>query len=342
LTQPQKLHGEQRASHIATETFKIFGVALALGLAAFTMPRHFGGDSHAYWLTHSGVEYAASVMTPNAYLYSPAFAEALRPFALLPWPAFAFLWSLALAVGLAWLLRPLRWWAPWLWLAGLPEVVSGNVFILLAVAAVWGVQRGGPWAFPALTKITPCLGPVWFLARREWRQLGYAAASTAAIALVSATLSPHLWTDWISFLWSTMGRASAPLGASIWPPLVWRLPLAVVLVLWGARRGHTWVIPVGMVAASPVIWFGTFTLLAALPRMQRVSPAVGRGSTRGAARPDTRGVGMPIGRGELAAYPRLRLTIKWRACVPGSPQLDRTVGRPQRSFSRRAGRSTNA
>ena len=255
--------------HLAQDTAKILGVIFVIASAAVALhPLKFGTDSHPYWLTGHGLRYASGPMTKDAYLYSPAFADVIRPLTYLPWPVFAVFWSAALGVVLAWLLAPLRWWALPLWIAGLPEIIHGNVFILLAVVAAFGLQRRGLWAFAALTKITLCLGPVWFAVRHEWRELGISVGVFGAVALLSFAVEPHLWVEWIRFLASQAGRSSQTLGSEIWPPLVYRLPVAMLVVAWGAHTGRRWVIPVGMVLASPVLWLGTFTMLAALPRLQ--------------------------------------------------------------------------
>ncbi|MDQ1719284.1 MAG: hypothetical protein QOE89_3237 [Pseudonocardiales bacterium] len=253
---------------LARDTARLVGATCALLAALATgRPRSFGWDSHAYWLAWHGTMYGRAPMIRDAYLYSPAFAQAIRPVTYLGWPVFAVMWSALLTVVLAWLLLPLRWWAIPLWLAGLPEIISGNVFVLLAAVAALGLRHKWVWAFAALTKITPCLGPVWFAVRREWRHLGISLVVTGAIAVLSLAVAPHLWAEWIRFLCTQANKSGHTLGAEIWPPVSYRLPLAILLVAWGAKTNRPWVLPVGMVLASPVIWLGTFTMLAALPRL---------------------------------------------------------------------------
>jgi len=246
----------------------ILGVVSTVYAGILVWAEGWGADSHAYWLAWNGPMFTTGPMTPGAYLYSPAFAHALWPLAALPWPIFAAMWSVLLGVGLVWLLMPLgsRWAVP-LFLAGLPELVSGNVFVLLAVVCVIGARHPSAWAFAALTKITPCLGPVWFASRREWRNLGVTIAGTAGVAAVSFALSPQLWAEWVDFLSRHASQSGGALGSPALPGLVYRLPLALILVVWGARVGHPWVLPVGMLLATPVLWLGSFVLLAALPRM---------------------------------------------------------------------------
>jgi len=241
---------------LARDTGRLLGVmyALACAIVISWQPGGFGWDSHAYWLAWRRAMYTTGPMTRDAYLYSPAFAQAMRPLTLLQWPVFAVLWSILLGLVLAWLLAPLRWWALPLWLAGIPEIISGNIFILLAVVAVLGLRHRWIWAFAALTKITVCLGPVWFAVRREWRQLGISLGVTSGVALLSWMFAPHLWVQWIKFLIVQEGQSSQQLGAPFWPALIYRLPVALLLVIWGAHYDRRWVLPVGMVLASPVLW----------------------------------------------------------------------------------------
>ncbi|MDF2093102.1 hypothetical protein P0Y31_12180 [Knoellia sp. 3-2P3] len=274
---------------------KVLGATFLLTATVYALhPFSLGWDSHPYWLTGHGVYYTNGPMTTDAYLYSPAFAQIIRPMTALPWPVFASLWSLLLAAGLAWLLAPLRYWAIPLWLAGLPEIVAGNVFIPLALAMVLGTRRPWLWALAALTKVTIFLGPIWFAARREWRSLWLCLSVTVGVACLSALWEPHLWTQWWSLLYTNAHRSGETLGASVLPPLVYRLPAALALVLWGARTHRTWALPIGMVLASPVMWLGTLTLLAATPRLlAQASPTTALPSGRAirveALAPDTDG-----------------------------------------------------
>lgn len=258
-----------RLQLVLTGTAKGLGAVLLVMCATLTLPSvNFGADSHAYWLAARRISYGAGPMSTDAYLYSPAFAQVLHPVASLPWPWFAILWSSLLGLTLAWLLAPLRAWAMPLWVAGLPEVLSGNVFILLAAVAALGLRSRSAWAFAALTKVSLCLGPVWFAVRREWRSLGVSLAVPGVVAAVSFALSPHRWVQWVTFLGAQASQTSHPLGAPIWPPLVVRVPLALIVVALGAKTGRRWTLPVGMVLASPVLWMGTFTMLAAVPRLR--------------------------------------------------------------------------
>lgn len=257
-------------ARLLRDTTWILGIVCAVYALLSVWFRGIGVDAHAYWLAWRGPMYTTAPGTPDAYLYSPAFAQALWPFAQLSWPVFVAVFTVLIGIALAWLLKPLGWkWAVPLWLAGLPEIVSGNVFILMALVAVAGFSRPASWAFVALTKITPCLGPVWFIARGEWKKLLSSLLTIAVVAAISAAVAPNLWQEWFRFLASHLTASAGPIGSPYMPPPIVRIPLGIALVAWGARRNKPWSIPVGMVLCSPVLWLGTFTLLAAIPRLQK-------------------------------------------------------------------------
>lgn len=229
----------------------------------------WGNDTRAYWGVWRGAMYTSGPMTGGAYLYSPVFAQLLWPVAQVPWHAFAVIFILGAAIGLAWLLKPLgfKWGIP-LWLAGLPEIATGNIFIPLAVVAVIGFAWPEAWAFAALTKVSVCVGPVWFLVRGEWENLLRAVGFTIAIVVVSAGIDPGLWQDWVQLLLGHLGDSAQPLGSQVLPPLVVRFPVGIVFVVWGALTDRRWCVPIGMLLCSPVVWVGSLTLLAGIPRLR--------------------------------------------------------------------------
>ena len=236
--------------------------------AAVIVAHRFGIDSHAYWMAWQGPMYGILPGESDAYLYSPAFAQVLWPFAQLPWPAFATVFAAGLVVALVWLLRPvpLRWALP-LGVIGLNEVFVGNIYLLLAVVAAVGFRHPAAWAFAGLSKITPFVGPIWFLVRREWRPLVISLSATVAIAAVSYAIDPGAWHDWARFLVTNASMAQGQTGGSILPPLVVRLPVALAIVVWGALTGKRWTVPVAMVIGTPVIGSRSFFVLFALPRI---------------------------------------------------------------------------
>ena len=86
---------------------------------------------------------------------------------------------------------------------------------------------------------------------------------TGAIVAVSLLVNGQLWIDWLSFIVSTPeGGSVAQFQIPI--PLWLRLPVAAVLVVWGARTDRRWTVPVAATLALPVLWVSGFAICAAL------------------------------------------------------------------------------
>ena len=173
-------------------------VVVGLGRAAYyffvqrIQPWTFiGVDARAYWQVDLAHPYVGSgVGDVSTYLYSPAFAQLMAPFSLLPFAVFDALWTALLIVVCAWLIRPWPWAGLMLVLPISYELLVGNVHFLIAAAIVLGFRAPATWAFPILTKVTPGLGVLWFAVRREWRALALALGGTAAVVAVSFALAP--------------------------------------------------------------------------------------------------------------------------------------------------------
>ncbi len=225
-----------------------------------------GQDARAYWTAPLGDPYANSTVgRESAYLYSPAFVQALAPLKALPWPAFLGAWTVVVLAALFYLGRPVLL-GPLLAIAVI-EVWGGNVHLLLACAVVLGFRWPAAWAFVLLTKVTPGVGLLWFAVRREWRSLAIAVAATLAVAGASWVFSPAAWQEWVAVL---AGNAGQPVTSGSLPvPLIVRLPLALLLVAWGARTDRRWTVPVAAMLALPVVWYGSLTMLLALVALHR-------------------------------------------------------------------------
>jgi hypothetical protein len=192
-----------------------------------------GQDAHASWLAAQGdLVYGRAPGQQDAYLYSPAFIALIRPLAALPWPAFLGLWVSLEAAVLVWLLKPLqlRWSVPTFMLC-LPELVVGNIYILLVAAAVLGLRKPAMWSFPILTKLTAGVGLLWFAARGEWRPLLQGAGGLALIVLISYALDPTGGQAWLQFLFDH--RDGTP---DTRTSFLLRCLLAIALVVVGARK----------------------------------------------------------------------------------------------------------
>ncbi len=243
-------------------------VVLMTALAEPFEPDSFGPghDARAYWAAPIDDPYEpGSVGQESAYLYSPAFLVALTPLRALPWPIFVGIWTAGLLAVLFWMARPLLFLP--LVLLALPEIWGGNITILLAASIVLGFSRSAAWAFPLLTKVTPGLGVLWFGVRRGWNQFALALAATAAIVAVSALFTPGLWADWFALLTSSTGSTTVP--GSVPIPLMARLPLAAIVIAYAAWKGQRWLLPIGVLLAMPVIWWGSLALLVACVALKR-------------------------------------------------------------------------
>jgi Glycosyltransferase family 87 len=271
---------------------RIMGVwLLALALLAVMVvdsPRVIGFDSHAYWLAwHRTSMYGSSPNTEGAFLYSPAFAQLLWPFAQLPWLAFLAFWTVGGFALYGWLLwpMPLVYRLPLLVIC-IPQVVIGNIWPLFAVVALVGFRRPAVWAFPLLTKVTAATGFVWFLVRREWRSFAVAALVSVSVTAVSVAISPGLWIDWLRLLIGG-GDGGTPSGTPN-IPLVARLPIALLLAVYAALRNRPRLLIFTIGLASPVftasLLLSNLMVLAALPRLGR-EPSRSRSADRPEARP---------------------------------------------------------
>lgn len=222
----------------------------------------YASDVRIWWAARPPDPYQVAVYSDGAlgYFYSPAFAQALAPFTALPEPVFAALWT-ALLLGALYAVVG-RWAIAALVFPPVAiDIAAGNIHVLFALVAVYGLRYPALWTFPLLTKVTPGLGVLWFVLRREWRNAAIAFRATAAVVLVSFALAPSLWTEWVGLLAANTGADVTYPHVPV--PMLYRLPFAVLLLAWGALTDRRWTIPVAMLLSLPVMWPGSFALLVA-------------------------------------------------------------------------------
>jgi hypothetical protein len=233
------------------------------GIAVLAWFAAYGGswvayDAYAYWAVNPNAPYHFDFSPDQygAFRYSPAIAQLFSLFHLLPWPVFAIGWFGFLALVVAWLGR--RWslallvFIPIVW-----DAYLGNIEILMAAAIVLGFRRPAAWSFVLLTKVTPGIGLLWFVARREWRNLAIALGATALIVGVSFAYSPGLWFDWPKSILEVTGRP-APVAT------VARVLGAALLVIWGARTNRPWTVIVAGTLALAWLDLKTTAMLVGL------------------------------------------------------------------------------
>ena len=237
----------------------VVGVLAAL-IVGYDILRLGGpGIDLAAYLRASDVDpYRLGVGSRDAFVYSPAFLEATWALRQIPYAAAQTIWLGANLVALVALA------GPWTLVAVLAppvtiELAVGNVHLLLAVAVIAGFRWPGAWAFVLFTKPSAGVGLLWFAVRREWRSLGIAVATTAGLGLLSAAMAPDLWLAWIRLLLDNAG--TVPDGALLSIPVVPRIVVAAVLVVFGAHRNWRWTVPVACLIALPVIWMGSLAML---------------------------------------------------------------------------------
>jgi hypothetical protein len=255
--------------------------------ASVTIDNAIGSDAHAYWLAaRQGPSYDRVPGQTDAYLYSPVFLTAIRPLALLEWPIFLAVWVGIEVAVLVWLLKPLRLrWSVPIFLCCLPELVVGNVNVLLAGAAVIGMRVPATWAVPLLTKVTPGIGLLWFAFRGEWRRFLLGAASTAIIVLVSYSLDPSAWSAWAKFLLGQrQGTEDGIYG------LVLRCLLAAAVLAVGAWKRQAWCIAPAMLLTSPILVnLPALALLTSIPRLSHMNDTVAASDPSHEARTEKQG-----------------------------------------------------
>ena len=228
------------------------GFVVALVLFAIYRPM-MAADAHAYWAVDISAPYTRPIATTDAFTYPPPAALAFSVLGHLPWPVFQALWTILIGLALLWMAGP---WSI-LFLA-VPVVSSdlylGNIHLLLAAAIVAAFRWPALWAFALLTKPTCGVGLLWFLVRGEWRRLAIALGTTAAIVVASAIIAPALWPAWIDYVLQTGVAPNVGTAAWVPIPLLIRLPVAIVVVVWGARTDRPWTVPIASMLALPVLW----------------------------------------------------------------------------------------
>lgn len=242
---------------VLRDRFSLAGIAVLAWFATF------GGswvayDAYAYWSVDPRAPYHFDFNPDQygAFRYSPAVAQLFSLFHLLPWPAFAIGWFVFLALVVAWLGR--RWslallvFVPIVW-----DAYLGNIEILLAAAMVIGFRKPAAWSFVLLTKVTPGIGLLWFVARREWRNLAIALGATAVIVGISFAIAPGLWLEWPRSILAVQGRPSPV-------TTVARVLAAALLVIWGARTNRPWTVIVAGTLALAWLDLKTTALLVGL------------------------------------------------------------------------------
>ena len=221
-----------------------------------------GFDALSYWIYSIDDPYKITHGTMGSFVYSPVAARLFQADSLLPFWQYLWLWLATLLATALWLGGRRYWLAVLAFPPVAFELYHGNIHLLIAAAIALGFRYPAAWAFVLLTKVTPGVGLLWFVVRREWRNLAIALGVTGAVVAVSLVVDTRLWQEWIDkeLLVSLRQPPNQP---QIEIPLLIRLPIAAAVVTWGALRNRKWTVPLAAALAMPVLWISAFSVLAA-------------------------------------------------------------------------------
>lgn len=238
----------------------------------------FGHDAFAYWNVSLPEPYAIPWLELGSFNYAPPVAIVFDWFSVVDRWVFSFLWLMLVAGSIVWI----GWHPLWILAAfAFPPVATElyglNIHVLLPVAILLGFRHPWTWSFVLLTKPSAGVGLLWFVVRREWRELFTALGVTALLCAASFVYLPSLWFDWVDAIVSNLGTP-AP-GNAVDVPLWLRLAVAAVIVVWGARSDRRWTVVVASMIALPALWFGAFAMLiGVIPELRSRSMVPGRES----------------------------------------------------------------
>jgi len=227
-------------------------------------------DADNFWRVDPRNPYAEPWGGPLAFVYSPAFAEAIGPLTRLPWEFFYKVWQGIALVALAWLVTPIGAVVALLLPFVRADVSGGQIHLWLAVMLAVSVRHPGALSFGLLTKVTPGVSLLWYAARAEWRNLGLALGVTGLIVAVSFAFNPAAWVQWVTLLTESSTRHMTNIAVSEWP-VVFRLPIAAGLIVMASWRNRPGAVPLIVCFCLPAIWPSSLALIAAMPRMMRRS-----------------------------------------------------------------------
>jgi hypothetical protein len=224
-----------------------------------------GFDFFAYWAVDPADPYKV-IEGFGAYHYTPPLVWFAVPFKLFPWPLAYWIYFGILMLVLVWLARD---WAL-AWLAFPPvasELYHGNIHLLIAAALVLSLRYPVAYLFLALSKVSPGVTALWYLARREWRNFTIAVGGAAIVAAIAFVIAPDHWFEWLKHLSSYATEAQNLIAI----PLVIRLPIAAFLVLVAARTDRPWILAPAVVLSLPLLWVHGLAVLVAITPLVRMS-----------------------------------------------------------------------
>jgi hypothetical protein len=252
-------HGERRLRAARLGRFALAATSVVILVVVWGGLTVTGGnpvDAQAFYELDPDHLYAQD---DREYLWSPAFAQLTSPLRALPFDAFVGVARAAEMTALG-LMAPLGAWIA-IWLPPVAaDVNAGNINLILILCVVASFRWPAAWLLPLITKPTMGVGLLWYVARREWRQLGIALGVTGVVCAVSFALNPQAWFDWVGFLSGFSAVPGWPFPVPIWV----RLPISIAIVWVGARKDWRWALPLAVIIGMPRLYFLSIAMLIGL------------------------------------------------------------------------------
>jgi uncharacterized protein YjeT (DUF2065 family) len=237
-----------------TPRFILLAIGIGWAVAVFVTFTQMGNPVDAW--CYYGFDPSYTYDPNGCFLYSPPVAQVMGLIqATMPFETFTFLLRAAEMIVLVAIAGSATFFVLFIPAVAI-ELNAVNVNLLIVGAVLIGFRYPFAWAFVILTKLSPGIGLLWFAVRREWRNLAIALGATILVAGVSFALAPDLWRQYIAALNTEPDDSIFLIG--------WRLPLAAIVVIWGARTNHRWALMVAVFLAMPRWYFLTPVMLVGL------------------------------------------------------------------------------
>jgi hypothetical protein len=236
--------GQRHALDLIAFALAVIGALAGAGVVWMHLTSDPIGDAHAYYdaatrLNHGLPLYPANA-DPNSnsiYLYPPLLAIALRPFALLPYAAFATLWEAFVLASFVLLIRQLgggRRVFLAIGFLGIPvgwALTVGQAHVpmtlLMAIGQPWSI------ALAANIKVFPALIALWWVGRRDYQAIIAFAIWMLLLGVAQFLLDPHGTTSYFTAVGANQIGDKRSIS-----------PYALSPALWGALviGGALWVV----------------------------------------------------------------------------------------------------
>ena len=261
-----------------------FGLAIVGAiLGAITLWYHLStdpfADIRAYYDAASRLNAGQPLYPPSAdpnlntfYRYPPLLAIVLRPFAMLPYGLFVWLWEAAIVGSFVWTLRKiglgLRTYLVLGWL-GVPlawALAIGQAHVFVTLLLVLGTPMA--FALAAHLKVFPALIALYWIGRGE---VGYVVGFfgwLVGLSVIQAFIEPEGWRRFWEV--ATLDQVGNVMNISPYDvsPMLWLvlLGLGAVSALAFARTKYGWWIAVTVATLAPprLLLYGLSSLLASL------------------------------------------------------------------------------